>query len=112
LICPKPLSIAPSVRTMACDLATAAGTSLTISGPVGPGQATSYQTGVGQAVQKALRGIPVALYQAQWSDPMSVSGAGPAGTRLGGTGSVPLLQAAAFDDLRAHAGRRRNSRPS
>ena len=85
------------------QLASAPGVWVDVSGPVSPGQAARYQAGVGTAIRAALRGVPVTVYQALWSDPLRVTGAGPAGAQLGGPGDVPLAQAAALTGLRGHA---------
>ena len=88
------------------DLAASSGTSVNISGPVSAGQAGTYRAGVAAAVRTALHGVPAALYQAVWSDPLSLAGTGKAGlvrARLATPGNTPLVQAAAFDALPGHA---------
>ena len=72
-----------------------------ISGSVPPGQAARYQAGVPAAIRGALRGVPVTIYPALWSDPLRVTGASAA--RLGGPGDVPLVQAASLTGLPGHA---------
>jgi hypothetical protein len=70
------------------DLAAAPGTSLTLSGPVGPDQAAPDTAALGAAIRSALHGAPFGFYQAFWSDPLGlVAGSLPARPAGAGQGT-------------------------
>lgn len=86
------------------DLVTAQGTPLTLSGSVDPGQFAASDSQLSQLITTALRGTPVTLISGQWSDPLGlVSGALPHQPTGIAHGDTPLLEAAAFQDVTAHA---------
>ena len=85
------------------QLAAAPGTALDMSGSVTRGQAGTDQAELRTAIRTQLPGVPVALHQAVWSDPLRLAAAGPALARLTGKGNVLLTQAAAFGAIRSHA---------
>src|SRR5215468_2604089 len=85
------------------DLSVAAGTSLTIQGPVTGGQAGPAARELREAIGAALPGVPFGFWSASWSNPLGlVPGALP-GPPAGAGGNTPLLQAAAMTGVRDHA---------
>ena len=85
------------------DLSVAAGTSLTIQGPVTGGQAAPVARELRQAIGAALPGVPFGFWSASWSNPLGfVPGALP-GPPASARGNTPLLQAAAITAIRNHA---------
>src|SRR5215470_14111967 len=85
------------------DLSVAAGTSLTIQGPVTGGQAGPAARELHEAIGAALPGVPFGFWSASWSNPLGlVPGALP-GPPAGAGGNTPLLQAAAMTGVRDHA---------
>ena len=86
------------------DLATASGTSLTLSGPVGPGQSAPDNAALGEIIRSALHRVPFSFYQADWSDPLGlVAGSRPARPASAGPGNVPLIQAGSLRGITARA---------
>jgi hypothetical protein len=81
------------------QVVTDSNTTITASGPVDASQDAYFQTALPEQYRKALGGVPVQLLHTVWSDPLGFTGdpAAPKGT---GTQEV---EAAAFDDLTAHA---------
>src|SRR5215469_16127933 len=85
------------------DLSVAAGTSLTIQGPVTGGQAGPAARELQKAVGAALPAVPFGFWAASWSNPLGfVPGALP-GPPASARGYTPLLQAAAMTAVREHA---------
>src|SRR5215468_9863344 len=85
------------------DLSVAAGTSLTIQGPVTGGHAAPVAGELQKAIGAALPGVPFGFWSASWSDPLGfVPGALP-GPPASARGNTPLLQAAAMTAIRDHA---------
>ena len=86
------------------DLAAAPGTSLRLSGPVGPNQAGQDDAALGGAIRSALHGVPFSFYRAYWSDPLGlVAGSLPARPASTGRGNVPLIQAGSLSGIAARA---------
>jgi FtsX-like permease family len=85
------------------DLSVAAGTSLTIQGPLTGGRAGPAAGELRKAIGAALPGVPFGFWSASWSDPLGfVPGALP-GPPASARGNTPLLQAAAMTAIRDHA---------
>ncbi len=81
-------------------LASAAGTSIVISGPVSNATAPGYTTALGADLTAALAGSPSAFYHAYYSDPLGL----PIRTLPVNTGKdTPITEAATFGDVTAHA---------
>jgi FtsX-like permease family len=86
------------------DLAAAPGTSLTLSGTVGPHQTAQDNAALGGVIRSALHGVPFSFYQADWSDPLGlVAGSRPARPASAGAGNVPLIQAGSLSGIAARA---------
>ena len=68
------------------DLAAATGTSLTLTGTIGPHQTAQDNAALDGIIRSALHRVPFSFYQADWSDPLGLvagSRPGPAGQRRG-----------------------------
>ena len=86
------------------DLVVAPGTSLDLSATVTNGDVDSSSQVLKPAIGAALPGVPFGYWQASWSDPLGlVPGALPGRPASAPTGSTPLLQAAAMQDVRSYA---------
>jgi ABC-type antimicrobial peptide transport system permease subunit len=86
------------------DLVNAPGNSLAAAGPFGAGDAQSTATALKSAIDRALPGVPFGFWSGTWSDPLGfVPGALPARPASAGSGTTPLLEAAALDDIASHA---------
>jgi hypothetical protein len=86
------------------DLATAPGTSLALSGPVGPGQSAPDNAALAGVIRSALHRVPFSFYQADWSDPLGlVAGSRPARPASAGPGNVPLIQAGSLGGITTRA---------
>jgi hypothetical protein len=86
------------------DLAAAPGTSLLLSGPVGPNQAAQDSAALGGVIRSALHGAPFGFYRAYWSDPLGlVAGSLPSRPADAGQGNVPLIQAGSLSGLTSRA---------
>jgi ABC-type antimicrobial peptide transport system permease subunit len=86
------------------DLVHAPGNSLAAAGPFGTGDARSTGAALKTAIGGALPGVPFDFYSGTWSDPLGfVPGALPARPAGVGSGTTPLLEAAAFDGVTSHA---------
>jgi hypothetical protein len=88
------------------DLSAAQNTSLLMSGSVTASDDAQYSSLLPGQIRRALDGTPYTLYHAVWSDPLGFTGgSGPAGgTRSSAdAGNPPLAEAAALDEVTAHA---------
>lgn len=86
------------------DLAAASGTSLTLSGPVGPDQSAPDNAALGGVIRSALHRVPFSFYQADWSDPLGlVAGSRPVRPASAGPGNVPLIQAGSLGGITGRA---------
>ena len=86
------------------DLAAAPGTSLTLSGAVGPHQAAQDNAALGGIIRSALHRVPFGFYQAEWSDPLGlVAGSRPARPASAGAGNIPLIQAGSLSGITTRA---------
>jgi hypothetical protein len=86
------------------DLVNAPGNSMAAAGPFGDGDAQSTSTALKSAISGALPGVPFDFWSGTWSDPLGfVPGALPARPASVGSGSTPLLEAAALDAITSHA---------
>jgi putative ABC transport system permease protein len=86
------------------DLAAAPGTSLALSGPVGPGQSAQDSAALGGIIASALHRVPFSFYRADWSDPLGlVAGSRPARPASAGPGNVPVIQAGSLGGITARA---------
>ena len=86
------------------DLVVAPGNSLTAAGPFGDGDARSTTAALKSAIGGALPGVPFDFWSGIWSDPLGfVPGALPARPAGVRSGSTPLLEAAALDEITSHA---------
>ena len=74
-------------------------TALSLSGPVNGAEDAQYNATLPGQVKAALGGVPVTVRHGLWSDPLNFTGQ-PAAPPGGGTQGV---EAAAFDDVTAHA---------
>ncbi|HEX6526597.1 MAG TPA: hypothetical protein VF070_42255, partial [Streptosporangiaceae bacterium] len=81
------------------DLAAAADTTLLISGNVTASNDAQYARLLPGEISKALAGTPYTFYHAAWSDPLGFTG----GSAPAGAGNPPLAEAAALDEVAAHA---------
>ena len=89
-------------RAVRHDLSHAAGTSMVIGGSVNSSQGAQYTALLPGKISTALDGTPFAFYHAYWSDPLGfVPGSRP--VPPGGTRTVQIAEAAAMDDITAHA---------
>jgi ABC-type antimicrobial peptide transport system permease subunit len=85
------------------DLSVAAGTSLTIQGPVTGGQAGPAARELQKAIGAALPGVPFGFWSGSWSNPLGFVPAALPGPPASARGYTPLLQAAAMTAVRDHA---------
>ena len=81
------------------DLAAAANTTLLISGTVTASDDAQYGRLLPREIARALAGTPYTLYHAAWSDPLGFT----AGSAPPGGSNPPLAEAAALDEVTAHA---------
>ena len=81
------------------QVTSASNTTLTLSGPVTATEDRQYDALLPGRLRSALGGAPVTIAHALWSDPLQFTGR-PSGPPGGGTEAV---EAAAFDDVTAHA---------
>jgi hypothetical protein len=89
-------------RAVRHDLSHAAGTSMVITGNVGNSQGARYTALLPGQISTALDGTPFGFYHAYWSDPLGfVTGSRP--VPPGGTHTTQIAEAAALDDITAHA---------
>jgi len=76
-------------------LTAASGTSMVVTGPVTDTDAAGYTSALRTDMAVTLAGAPSAFYHAYWSDPLGLPAT---------SGKVtPIAEAAAFDDVTAHA---------
>ena len=86
------------------DLVNAPGNSMATAGPFGDGDAKSTTAALKSAIGAALPRIPFDFWSGTWSDPLGlVPGALPARPAGAGSGTTPLLEAAALDGITSHA---------
>ena len=86
------------------NLSVAAGTALSITGPVSNGGTAATANTLRTAIGQSLRGVPFGFWSGTWSDPLDlVTGALPASPANARKGSTPLLEAAALDGINSHA---------
>jgi hypothetical protein len=92
-------------RAISHVLGSAAGTSLVFTGSVDASQAAQYDSKLRADISAALEGTPFTFYRAERSDPFGfVAGSLPAlPAQAAGPGNVQIVEAAAFDDITAHA---------
>jgi FtsX-like permease family protein len=89
-------------RAVRHDLSHAAGTSMVITGNVDNSQGARYTSLLPGQLSTALDGTPFGFYHAYWSDPLGfVTGSRP--VPPGGTHTTQIAEAAALDDIAAHA---------
>ncbi|MGD0242393.1 MAG: ABC transporter permease [Streptosporangiaceae bacterium] len=89
-------------RAVRHDLSHAAGTSMVITGNVDNSQGAQYTSLLPGQLSTALDGTPFGFYHAYWSDPLGfVPGSRP--VPPGGTHTTQIAEAAALDDIAAHA---------
>ncbi|HEX6524898.1 MAG TPA: hypothetical protein VF070_33565, partial [Streptosporangiaceae bacterium] len=81
------------------DISTAQNTTLVISGSVNASDDARYVAMLPGQIRHALDDTPYTLYHAVWSGPLGFTGR--SGQATGG--NVPIAQAAALDDVAAHA---------
>jgi FtsX-like permease family len=81
------------------QVVTDSNTTVTLSGPVDGSEDAYYESVLPRQFRAALGGVPVTLVRGLWSDPLGFTG-DPAAPKGSGTREV---EAAALDDLRAHA---------
>ncbi|HEY0718961.1 MAG TPA: FtsX-like permease family protein, partial [Streptosporangiaceae bacterium] len=89
-------------RAVRHTLARASGTTLDLSGAVNAAQAAQYTTLLRHRLATDLAGAPFAFDQARWSNPLGFTAARPGAVTASG-GNVPIAEAAALDDVAAHA---------
>ncbi len=86
------------------NLSVAAGTALSITGPVSNDQTAATASTLRTAVGHSLDRVPFGFWSGTWSDPLNlVPGSLPARPASIGTGNTPLLEAAALDGIMSHA---------
>ena len=66
------------------NLATASGTSVAVSGPVGTDQAAQVTATLPRQIGQALGGTPFTFYRARWSDPLGFAAGSPPARRRPG----------------------------
>ena len=81
------------------DLSTAGNTALAISGNLSSSQDAQYRALLPGQIKNALDGTPYTLYHGAWSDPLGFTG----GVKPSSGNNVPIAEAAALDDVAAHA---------
>jgi FtsX-like permease family len=86
------------------DLVVAPGNSLAAAGPFGGGDAQSTSAALKTSIAGALPGVPFDFWSGTWSDPLGfVPGALPARPAGVSSGTTPLLEAAALDEISSYA---------
>ena len=85
------------------DLVVAPGNSLAAAGPFGSGDAQSTSAALKSSIAGALPGVPFDFWSGTWSDPLGfVPGALPARPAGVSSGTTPLLEAAALDEISSY----------
>jgi FtsX-like permease family len=86
------------------DLAAAPGTSLILSGAVGPHQAAPDNAALAGVIRSTLHQVPFSFYQADWSDPLGlVAGSRPARPASAEAENIPLIQAGSLSGITTRA---------
>lgn len=91
-------------QAMRHDLVNAPGNSLAANGPFNNGGPGTTAAALKSAIRQALPGVPFGFWSATWSNPLGLTpDALPARPNGIGSGTTPLLEAAALDGIASHA---------
>ena len=85
------------------DLVVAPDTALTATGTFSGTDVSTTTNALRTAVSAALPRVPVSFWPGVWSDPLGLVPGAPPASPAAAAGSTPLLEAASFDGVEAHA---------